>query len=202
MRTLAKAIVLTAFLHAACGAPRPAAKQGGPQDAFLAELSKLCGKAFEGRIAANEGAAPGKPDPFEGKTLVMHVRDCSAKEIRVPFHVGDDRSRTWVFARTASGLRLKHDHRHQDGTADEMNMYGGDAVDEGSSTRQAFPADRESKEMFVKGNIPKSAENVWVVGLVPGRTYSYALTRPGREFRIDFDLTRPVSPPPPPWGSN
>jgi hypothetical protein len=45
-------------------------------------------------------------------------------------------------------------------------------------------------------------ENVWVVGLVPDSTYSYALTRPGREFRIDFNLANPVENPPPPWGSD
>ena len=31
----------------------------------------------------------------------MHVRDCSERELRIPFHVGDDRSRTWVVTRTA-----------------------------------------------------------------------------------------------------
>ena len=46
----------------------------------------------------------------------MHVRECSEDAIRIPFHVGEDRSRTWVVTRTANGLRLKHDHRHEDGS--------------------------------------------------------------------------------------
>ena len=43
-----------------------------------------------------------------GKALVMHVRGCDepSKQLLVPFHVGDDHSRTWVITRTADGLRL------------------------------------------------------------------------------------------------
>lgn len=192
---LAAAAVLTA-----CAGRGKAPPAVAPQDEFLARLAALCGKAFEGRIAAKVGGGAG-PDPFEGKTLVMHVRECAPGVVRVPFHVGDDRSRTWVFTRTPAGLRLKHDHRHKDGSPDDMNLYGGDAVDAGTAGKQSFPADQESKDMFVKGSIPQSAANVWVVGVEPGKTFSYALTRPGREFRVEFDLTREVAAPPPPWGA-
>jgi hypothetical protein len=46
-----------------------------PADAFLAALADHCGKAYAGRIVANEpAAAPGAPaDPFEGKVLVLRV---------------------------------------------------------------------------------------------------------------------------------
>jgi curli biogenesis system outer membrane secretion channel CsgG len=172
----------------------------GGREAFWASLHGLCGKSFEGRIAAKTGGSGG-PDPFEGKRLVMHVRQCSDGEVRVPFHVGEDRSRTWVFTKTASGLRLKHDHRHEDGSPDKATMYGGDSSGPGTAERQSFPADAHSKDMFVRDAIPQAVENVWVVGLVPGKTFSYALTRPGREFRVEFDLTRAVDAPPPPWGS-
>lgn len=184
-----------ALLLAAC-APRT---RPSPQEAFWRNLSALCGRAFEGRIAADVGGGPG-PDAFAGKKLVMHVRECSEREIRVPFHVGEDRSRTWVFTRREAGLRLKHDHRHADGSEDDVNMYGGDTAEAGTAERQAFPADEHSKASFLRAGIPKSADNVWVVGLTPGRTYSYALTRPAREFRVDFDLAREVAAPPPPWG--
>jgi hypothetical protein len=30
--------------------------------------------------------------------------------------------------------------------------------------------------------------------------FTYRLTREGREFRVDFDLTKPVPAPPAPWG--
>ena len=170
-------------------------------DAFLAAIAAHCGKAYEGRIIANQ-PAPTTPDAFEGKRLVMHVRGCDAptQRIEIPFHVGDDHSRTWLLTRTGSGLRLKHDHRHQDGSPDDMTMYGGDTRDAGSRERQAFPVDAESIAMFKRGGLNASVDNTWAMEIHP-RTFVYELSRPnGRLFRVEFDLTRPVDPPPTPWG--
>ena len=64
-----------------------------------------------------------------------------------------------------------------------------------------FPADRFSRDMFVAQNLPQSVPNVWAVEISPGRTFAYELRRPGRFVRIEFDLTRPVTAPPPPWGT-
>lgn len=174
-----------------------------PAEAFLAALSGYCGKAYAGRIVANEPpAAPGSaPDLFEGKTLVMHVRECTPQEIRIPFHVGDDHSRTWVITRTGAGLRLKHDHRHEDGSSDVLTMYGGDATAPGSAERQEFPVDAESKALFERQGLKASMSNVWAIELEPGARCVYELARPGRLFRVEFDLTKPVALPPPPWGS-
>ena len=170
-------------------------------DAFLAAIAAHCGKAYEGRIIANE-PAPTTPDAFEGKRLVMHLRGCDAptQRIEIPFHVGDDHSRTWLLTRTGSGLRLKHDHRHQDGSPDDMTMYGGDTRDVGSRERQAFPVDAESIAMFKRGGLNASVDNTWAMEIHP-RTFVYELSRPnGRLFRVEFDLARPVDPPPTPWG--
>jgi hypothetical protein len=131
----------------------------------------------------------------------MHVNGCSADAVRIPFHVGTDRSRTWVITRTAQGLRLKHDHRHEDGTPDARTQYGGDTATAGTAARQEFPADRYSRELFVREKIPQSVTNVWAMEVQPGRSFAYELRRPGRYFRVEFDLTRPVAPPPPPWGA-
>ena len=185
---------------AARGAPVPEAPAAAdPQEQFWDALRALCGQAFTGKIVANVGGGEG-PDPFEGKALRMHVRSCSADEIRVPFHVGEDRSRTWVFTRRAGGLRLEHDHRHADGSADELTMYGGDTSGPGTATEQRFPTNLFSRELFVQRGLEQSVPNVWVIELVPGRLYGYALTRPGREVRVHFDLTSPIDPPPPPCG--
>ncbi len=175
-----------------------------PADAFLAALSGHCGKAYAGRIVANEpAAAPGSPpDPFEGKTLVMHVRECTPQVVRVPFHVGEDHSRTWVITRTRDGLRLKHDHRHEDGTSDVLTMYGGDTATPGTAGRQEFPVDAESKALFERQGLKASMTNTWAIELEPGQRYVYELARPGRLFRVEFDLTKPIAPPPPPWGSD
>lgn len=170
-----------------------------PHDKFFAQLSSLCGKAFDGRIASPVVSADAS---FAGKKLVMHVRDCSSDTIRIPFHVGEDRSRTWVVTRTADGLRLKHDHRHEDGSPSEQTQYGGDTVSPGTANRKEFPADASSKKLFVRGNIPQSAANVWAMEVWDGRLFAYELRRPSRFFRVEFDLSRPTAAPPPPWGAD
>lgn len=190
-----KHVILLASLALAGCAHSPGATS--PQEAFFAQLASLCGKAFEGRIVSPPVPADAS---FAGKRLVMHVRDCTADTIRVPFQVGEDRSRTWVITRTPSGLRLKHDHRHEDGSEDAQTQYGGDTVSAGMATRQQFPADAYSRDLFIRGNIPQSTTNVWAMEVTP-TLFAYELRRPSRFFRVDFDLGRPVTPPPPPWGS-
>ena len=102
----------------------------------FANLSALCGKAFEGRIVSPPVAADAS---FAGQRLVMHVRECTADTIRIPFHVGDDHSRTWVVTRTTTGLGLKHDHRHRDGSEDKLTQYGGDSITPVTATGRSFP---------------------------------------------------------------
>ncbi|MBL0920510.1 MAG: hypothetical protein IBJ10_00085 [Phycisphaerales bacterium] len=156
-------------------------------------LESLCGRAFEGRVVEDSTANP----DFAGKRLVMHVRWCEGARILVPFAVGDDLSRTWVFTRDADGLTLHHDHRHEDGSDDEVTMYGGATRTAGLSRLQRFYADEHTAEL-----IPAAKTNVWTVELVPGSVFSYGLAREGtdRRFRAEFDLTREVAPPPTPWG--
>jgi hypothetical protein len=179
---------------AACS-PRPPVPPPLPeaQEQFWAALQEICGQAFEGAVAVR--IPP--DDVFTGRHLVMHVRECDESVIRIPFHVGENRSRTWVFFRTGDGLRLKHDHRHEDGSDEELTWYGGDTTEPGTATRQEFPADAETAAM-----LPPAATNVWTVEMHPGELYVYALRREGAEnrLRVEFDLTRPVDPPPPPWG--
>lgn len=186
--------------------PPPAAQ--APADAFLAALARHCGKAYAGRIVANvpapDAPPPTGPDPFEGKPLVMHVRGCDdpTRELRVPFHVGDDHSRTWVLTRTGTGLRLKHDHRHADGSPDAQTMYGGDTRQAGTAVRQAFPVDAESIALFGRTGANASVTNTWAMEVEPDARFLYELARPGgRLFRVEFDLSRPVALPPPPWGA-
>lgn len=163
-------------------------------DAFFDSLRKHCGKAYEGKVAVDNPASPG----FEGR-LVMHVRKCTDSQLQIPFHVGDDHSRTWIITKTGSGLSLKHDHRHDDGSSDTSTMYGGHTLDAGWATAQSFPADQYSKELFTAAGNPQSNGNTWQVFIYPEK-FSYRLVREGREFRVDFDLSKPVALPPTPWG--
>ncbi|WP_370661040.1 hypothetical protein [Psychrosphaera algicola] len=137
------------------------------------------------------------PSSFSEEKLVMHVRKCTDSELQIPFHVGEDASRTWIITKTGSGLSLKHDHRHDDGSHDKSTMYGGHTVDAGWDNVQSFPADQYSKELFVELGIPQSVGNTWQMFVYPDK-FSYRLIRQGREFRVDFDLTSRIINPPAP----
>ncbi|MDR6833803.1 MULTISPECIES: hypothetical protein [unclassified Sphingopyxis] len=173
-----------------------------PQDAFFAALTARCGQAYAGKLASNQDADA----DMRGKAMVMHIRSCTPDRIEIPFHIdgvgpdgGWDRSRTWVITRTATGLRLKHDHRHADGSKDELTMYGGDTKDAGTASRQTFPVDAESIALFTRTGRSVSNTNIWSVETT-AEGFTYGLSREGRDFRVTFDYRQPVAPPPAPWG--
>lgn len=175
-----------AFALSACATVPASAPQ---QDAFMASLNALCGQRFEGRVVTTDAADAN----FASSRLIMHVRDCSADEVRIPFHVGDDHSRTWVISRNENGgLTLKHDHRDPQGNPDGLHWYGGDTVSAGTANRQEFPVDEFSIELFNAGNAAVSTTNVWAVEVHPGRIYAYELRRANRHLRVEFDLTQPL----------
>jgi hypothetical protein len=198
---LVLAAALAACAHAPSGGDAPG-RAVHPADAFMARIARHCGRAFAGRVVTDRPAPTGA-DPFAGKALVMHVRGCAdpARRIEIPFHVGEDRSRTWILTRTVEGLRLKHDHRHADGSDDAVTMYGGDTTARGTAARQAFPVDAGSVAMFRREGLSASVTNTWAMEVVPGERFVYELSRPGgRLFQVEFDLSAPIAPPPAPWG--
>lgn len=164
------------------------------QAQFFDAINKLCGNAYAGEVTVDTPQSDG----FDGD-LIMHVRKCGEQRIEIPFHVGDDHSRTWILTQTGSGISLKHDHRQPDGNYDPLTMYGGHTQDKGYATAQTFPADAYSKELFIELGVPQSNTNVWQM-YVHDTTFTYRLIREGREFRVDFDLTQPVEAPATPWG--
>ena len=197
MRRSARALTLLlcslAALTPAVSAQAPD-RAATPMETFWQSLQALCGRAFEGRVT--ESIPP--YTLMQRATLTMQVRECSADSIRIPFHVGANRSRTWVVSRTGTGLRLKHDHRHEDGSEDAVTQSGGDTRAATGAARQEFHADAHTASL-----LPAAATNVWTIEIVPGHRFVYALRREGteRRFRAEFDLTRPVPAPPPPWGA-
>jgi hypothetical protein len=163
-------------------------------DAFFSSIAQHCGKAFEGKVAVDN-----QPSPAFDAKLVMFVRKCDQTELQIPFYVGDNASRTWIIKKTGSGLSLKHDHRHEDGTFDPVTMYGGHTFDAGYNQIQSFPVDQYSKELFAEHGLPQSITNTWQMYIYPD-SFSYRLVREGREFRVDFDLTKSIPAPAAPWG--
>lgn len=160
-------------------------------NAFWDSLQALCGKAFEGTLEL-----PVNDPDFGGKQLVMHVRSCEENVIRIPFFVGDDKSRTWVLTFENDRIELKHDHRHEDGNEDDITMYGGTTTNSGQSTIQLFPADQ-----YTKSIIPAASTNTWWITL-DDKQFTYNLRRLGtdRVFRVAFDLTETIATPEAPWG--
>mgnify|MGYP001324526699 FL=1 len=186
--TLAAAALCASLSLSACATVPAAAPQ---QDAFMASLNALCGQRFEGRVVTTDAADAS----FASSRLLMHVRDCSADEVRIPFWVGEDKSRTWVISRNEDGgLTLKHDHRDPEGNPDGLHWYGGDTTSAGTANRQEFPVDEFSIELFNAGNASVSTTNVWAVEVHPGQTYAYELRRANRHLRVEFDLTQPLIP--------
>ena len=163
-------------------------------DNFFNAIKAHCGKAFIGEVTKDNVGST-----FGGAQLVMHVRECSDTELHIPFHVGDDASRTWIVTKTGAGLMLKHDHRNEDGSFHTSTMYGGHTDSRGYNEVQSFPADAYSKQLFIDSGINASTDNVWQMMIYPKR-FSYRLVRPAREVQVDFDLTTPVDLPKTPWG--
>jgi len=142
------------------------------QQAFFDHVKSMCGARFEGRSVFPED--PG--DAFRGQLLVAVIEFCADDEIRIPFLVGPDASRTWVLEPTAEGLQLKHDHRHEDGTPDEVTQYGGVATGAGSPLSQSFPADSHTANL-----IPEAATNEWFLSFSDdGQELTYYLERHGK----------------------
>lgn len=191
-----KTVLYPGLAALALGACAPQSE--APAGDLFSRLQALCGQAFEGRVVTEDA----RDADWAGQVLTVHVRECSQDTVRMPLHVGGDRSRTWVVTQLGDGrLRLKHDHRHEDGSEDVLTQYGGETVEPVTGLTAHFPADDESRALFVREGIEVSAANVWTLALdEEAQTLTYALNRPDRHFEARIDLSEPVDAPPAPWG--
>ncbi len=158
---------------------------------FFDKIKQHCDKSYEGKVTAGAGN-----DDFSKNRLVMHVRSCEENRIRIPFFVGDDRSRTWVLTFEDDRIQLKHDHRHEDGSEDKVTQYGGLTPNAGLENIQMFPADEYTRSLY-----PHTANNVWWITINEDE-FTYNLRRIGSErvFTVTFDLKNQVETPQAPWG--
>ena len=198
------------FALSACDPTDKKDPETSVQDKFFERLTLLCGKAYSGKLVSNDDV----DTAMAGKPMIIHAAKCGHKQIQIPLHIGEeggkwDRSRTWFISRTEDGLRLKHRHRHEDGTLDDITNYGGDTMAMGTAGRQEFPVDNESVTAFKAGGLDQSVTNVWAIEISPpgqkDAIFAYELRRPaeagGRHFRVEFDLSKPIVAPPPSWGN-
>ena len=130
---------------------------------------------------------------FANKKISTEVV-CTADAVRMPVRVGENRSRTWIYTKHADKLELRHDHRTKDGHNDSVTMYGGFSYGEGTAIRQEFQSlERTTESGYFRG---------WRIEIEPGVRYTYGTVR-GNDWswRIDFDLSQPLTElPPAPWG--
>ncbi len=153
--------------------------------AFIENLSALCGKSFPGEQAYRSHHG----ESWAGRTMIMHVTVCDVDKVHIPFHVDEDHSRTWMFEAEDGKLRFMHQHLHEDGTHEEGSMYGGYADEKGTAFVQYFPADEYTGTVIEGGS-----GNLWTVAMDQDLTwFSYRLDRDGeKRFEIRFDLTKPL----------
>jgi len=167
------------------------------RDVFFQRLIEHCGEAYPGGLTLE----PEGDDMLTGtELLIAHFRECDEHQVRIPFHIeleeeqDWDRSRTWIFTRHEDRLELRHDHRKRDGSPDDVTMYGGYSVGEGTPVRQEFKSVARTEESgYFRG---------WRIEIVPGERYTYGTIRDTSwSWRVDFDLSEPMDElPPPPWG--
>lgn len=152
---------------------------------FLSNLASLCGKSFAGEQTYRSHHG----ESWAGRAMIMHVTVCEDDKVHIPFHVDEDRSRTWMFLAEDGKLRFRHQHLHEDGTHEEGSMYGGYADERGTAYVQYFPADEYTGTVIEGGG-----GNLWTVSMDEDLTwFSYRLDRDGeKRFEIRFDLTKPI----------
>lgn len=156
------------------------------QKNFFDNYSDFCGNAYSG---TTNYVDLGSGEIFEEAELTMVIRDCEEDVVRIPFHVDEDTSRTWIVKLTEQGLHLSHDHRYEDGSQHDNNFYGGYGDDEGTAFIQYFPADHRTIE-----DRPARSINRWAKEFdLEAMKYYYRLYLDG-EMRLEaeFDLSEPV----------
>ncbi len=155
------------------------------EHAFFNRLGALCGQSFRGE---QQFMAEGR-ESWAHKAFVMHVSVCEDDRVYIPFHLDEDHSRTWMFLVEDGRLRFRHDHRHPDGSPEEITLYGGYANGLGTAYRQDFPADEYTCEL-----LPTACFAVWRVELSDeDHTFSYSLFSRGELlFTAVFDLADPL----------
>ena len=125
----------------ACSPPaRSCRARRGPQELFWDAAAAPCAAApIEGRVVTTD---PGDSEMAAAR-LVIHVARCDAGAVRIAFHVGADRSRVWVIARTADGPQPQarpSPRGRQRGRAQPLWRRHGRRP--AAPRRQEFPADR------------------------------------------------------------
>jgi hypothetical protein len=190
-------LVTLALVISSCGSPTGSKSekaeaedviiniQNENANTFFESLKQFCGKSYAGKeVFVKQGR-----ESWANLDLTMHVTKCQIDTILIPFHVGANKSRTWMLINEEGKLRFRHDHRHEDGTPEDLTLYGGYATDSGTALHQEFPADD-----YTIGVHPRSTGAIWVLQLSADlSTFSYQLHHNGELlFEAEFNLTKEI----------
>jgi hypothetical protein len=190
LRSSAPAAALAAALITGACAPAVADPEpaGGvdAQRAFFENMRGMCGQTFGGRTVYAEA----HDRTFEPARLFFVVEECDEEELRIPFIVGDDDSRTWILRMGEDGLTFSHEHLRPDGTPHDVSGFGGHATMDGSATFQSFP------DFWATEETPVAERRVWRLRIDREHDlFVYYLDRGGEPaYRLVFHLG-PPSPP-------
>ncbi|WP_052345590.1 membrane lipoprotein lipid attachment site-containing protein [Alkaliflexus imshenetskii] len=190
MRRIFFSLVLALALSACGNQPQQSQVLESPaltevEQAFMNNLASLCGKSFAGKETyTKEGR-----DRWAHRSMVIYITTCEHDEVHIPFHIDDDQSRTWMFINDHGKLRFRHDHRLDDGTPEDLTLYGGYADGNGTAFNQSFPADEYTNTL-----LNDELDRQWNVILSEDlSTMTYELGYLGEiVFRAEFDLTTPL----------
>lgn len=163
------------------------------QHTFWSNIREHCGKAYKGIL----GDATEYYQPFDDSNVILHVFNCKEELTHIALHIGEDRSRNLLLTQSEGTLRLKHDHRYEDGREERITQYGGNAPQPGLSHRQIFKADEHTASI-----LPLRFDNFWFLDIMDENTLAYGVHWPkqGHSIRIEFDISEEVVTPPAPWG--
>jgi hypothetical protein len=155
------------------------------EQAFMDNLRTLCGKSFLGEETY---MAEGR-ESWAHKKFVMHVTICEDNRIHIPFHLDDDHSRTWMFLVEDGRLRFRHDHRHPDGSPEDLTLYGGYADGAGTAFIQHFPADAYTVKI-----LQDTLGRQWDIAMADNLSIMTYQLRYDKKlvFEASFDLLNPI----------
>lgn len=156
-----------------------------PETEFWGRLTALCGNSYSGELISTDeqDAAFGDGD------LYMMVSSCERKKVVIDFMNSGEAVGHWALTKHKNQIELRHIH---EGAA--LTGYGGYSTDYSSGSRMNFPADDATKALFDAEDIPVSKDNIWAITIFPGSYFQYELTRPGREFIVEFSTNNPIQP--------
>lgn len=156
-----------------------------PETEFWGRLTALCGKSYAGELLTSDE----QDAAFRDRELSISVSSCKQKKVVVDFFNSGEAVGHWELTKHRNQIELRHIH---EGAA--LTGYGGFSTDNSSGLRMNFPADDTTKDLFDAEGIPVSKQNIWAINIYPGSYFQYELTRPGREFIVEFHTNNPLKP--------